>query len=273
MAEKRCSVCKETKDIDLFGPEPTNHSKDGHRCRCRACGNEIARLARIKKAQEEGRELKFYPTDYQYDEAGNCIGRKCSVCRVIKPAGEFRKDPKRKAGITHRCKVCCSNNGKIYRERYKDVVKQRKKVYASKPEARRLANEGLRRWRQKPDSKRKEVEYDKEYTTRPYVAERRRHKSIERRARELHADGSHTLEEWKWLLSNFHYCFKCGSIINLTRDHIIPLAKGGSNFIDNIQVLCFGCNASKRDHIIIDYRPREARLWAFMQVQEACIAS
>lgn len=30
-------------------------------------------------------------------------------------------------------------------------------------------------------------------------------------------------------------------------DHIVPLSLGGTNHPDNLQTLCFGCNAGKRD--------------------------
>jgi len=47
-----------------------------------------------------------------------------------------------------------------------------------------------------------------------------------------------------------HYkCTMCGRMDTLCIDHIIPSSKGGSNHIDNLQVLCQRCNHKKRDKI------------------------
>ena len=40
-------------------------------------------------------------------------------------------------------------------------------------------------------------------------------------------------------------CVKCGCQERLEYDHIIPLAKGGSNTERNIQLLCESCNRAK----------------------------
>ncbi len=40
-------------------------------------------------------------------------------------------------------------------------------------------------------------------------------------------------------------CVKCGSSEKIEFDHVIPIAKGGSNTERNIQLLCESCNRSK----------------------------
>lgn len=74
------------------------------------------------------------------------------------------------------------------------------------------------------------------------------------RVRKLGADGSHTFGEWKWLREIFgNKCVRCGAE-GVTKDHIVPLSKGGSDFIINIQTLCMSCNHKKNSHHSTDYR-------------------
>jgi len=86
--------------------------------------------------------------------------------------------------------------------------------------------------------------------------EKTRENCRKRRIRKSKADGSHTIQEWKSLKEKFFYtCPACGKTnIELTRDHIIPLSKKGSDYIKNIQPLCRSCNSKKSTNIII-YEP------------------
>ena len=67
-----------------------------------------------------------------------------------------------------------------------------------------------------------------------------------RYARERGAKGSHTFEQWIGLKRKHkNKCAKCFKRKPLTKDHIRPLSKGGSDFIGNIQPLCRNCNSKK----------------------------
>jgi hypothetical protein len=45
-------------------------------------------------------------------------------------------------------------------------------------------------------------------------------------------------------------CTSCGADDDLQFDHVIPVAKGGGNAPDNVQVLCGDCNRGKSDSIV-----------------------
>lgn len=72
--------------------------------------------------------------------------------------------------------------------------------------------------------------------------------------RERSADGTHNFGEWETLKVQYDFtcpsCKKSEPEIKLTLDHIIPLSKGGSNNIENIQPLCMPCNAKKHTKTI-----------------------
>ena len=69
------------------------------------------------------------------------------------------------------------------------------------------------------------------------------------RARRAGATGTHTVAEWKSVLRHYHRkCVYCGVRLTnktISKDHRIPLSRGGGNDIRNIVPACRRCNSKK----------------------------
>jgi 5-methylcytosine-specific restriction endonuclease McrA len=119
------------------------------------------------------------------------------------------------------------------------------------------ARAGMQRWRAAhPDKHRAEsrARYARhtERLKAQIAAYHRANPDIVRAKRENHralrrgAEGFFTAEEWHRLVSQYdHACNYCGVIGLLEQDHRVPLARGGTNWIENILPACRGCNARK----------------------------
>jgi 5-methylcytosine-specific restriction endonuclease McrA len=79
--------------------------------------------------------------------------------------------------------------------------------------------------------------------------------------------GRHTQAQWEALVAFCGgLCVQCGrpeaGNLFICKDHILPVARGGSDAIDNLQPMCTSCNPGKRDKRDEDLRPagwREAQ--------------
>jgi 5-methylcytosine-specific restriction endonuclease McrA len=61
--------------------------------------------------------------------------------------------------------------------------------------------------------------------------------------------------DWRSMVARFRgRCAYCGSLGEMTRDHVIPLARGGRHAIGNILPACRSCNSSKRDRLLVEWR-------------------
>lgn len=89
--------------------------------------------------------------------------------------------------------------------------------------------------------------------------------NIARRTRNNNIINTLILQEWLDILKEYNYrCAYCGvgfgDNILPTKDHIIPISKGGNNIKENVVPACQSCNSKKNNKIISEVRG-EGRLW------------
>jgi len=183
----------------------------------------------------------------------------CSKCKIEKTPSEFYFDKTRKK-IRFRCKECDKQSAKEWRANNKERVHimdaawrkknaEYRKKYELNNKEKRLAKS--RKWYSLHSEKRLILSR----LWNKLNPNKRKEAYHRRRARKNQNGGNFTWKEFIQLCEKFNNrCLSCKKIgIKLTPDHIVPLAKGGSNSINNIQPLCGPCNSSKQVKII-DYR-------------------
>lgn len=193
--------------------------------------------------------------------------KRCTRCDVVKPktAEHFTVSRYTPAGLpvyVGMCKPCRALDMAAKRA----ANPERHRAYAQRSEANRKPENDKARWKRRywrhRDSLRakhaewrkanpeKEREYgrSKYYRDLPATRARYRRYNHERRARLYAAEGKYTAAEWEAKLTSYgRRCHWCAQVITGTphADHLIPLARGGSNSIGNIVPSCAGCNRSK----------------------------
>lgn len=101
----------------------------------------------------------------------------------------------------------------------------------------------------------------------------RNQRALKRLSRIKINGGSHTIKEWKDLLSNSPCCAICNRAWNLvpprpdsrymhtwTKGHKIPIYHGGSDSISNIQAECYECNFHKNAGPLTRSAPRHSEI-------------
>lgn len=194
----------------------------------------------------------------------------CKSCGLEKPLADFYTF--KRDGVYFKCKSCCIAYQREYQKTHP------KKYKASQKKVR--AKNGDKYKRQKREyyeaNKEQILAYGKKWRAdnRAYYnakqekwRKQNRDKTAlwcrNRYARKMSAEGSHTVEEIRELFDKQKgRCAICGLVLNVKyhADHIVPLARGGSNYISNIQVLCPTCNTRKSDLDPVEFMQRIGRL-------------
>ena len=194
------------------------------------------------------------------------IEKKCSRCGKTKPVSEFHKNGKY---IRSFCKKCHNLSVKKWKAKNQTKVKD----YNTKNADKRA--EYMKQWRaENPDKVKKQAaKWVSENRARwckkkviwnnenPVKVKDYHH---QRRARirgttfeKINADQVYERDGW--------ICKICGEIVNQdleypdplskTLDHIIPLSKGGSHTVENVQLAHLNCNLKKYNKLERSFQP------------------
>jgi 5-methylcytosine-specific restriction endonuclease McrA len=202
---------------------------------CKGCG-EVKELSEfyVSKTNVDGR-------------MGKC--RLCVASRVCenrrKRLEQYAQYERSRANLPHRIEA-----RRKYQEEHKERLSEYKKSWAANNSQRvaSLKRGYYERNRQEVISRSKKwAEENTEKVKVAKVNNRRR-----RRAAKNASKGHFTVEEFDALCAAYGYaCLSCGATDRvLEADHVVPLTKGGSDEISNIQPLCGECNRRKSTALI-----------------------
>lgn len=188
-----------------------------------------------------------------------CSNKNCSQNNP-QPISNFHIDCRKADGHRSRCKACELQRAAEYRAKNRKLLAKKQAAYYKKRgEIQRNAS---RNWKAKnkdkqqgywrdwyEENKEHRAEYFRQYQVdKPYVI---LEKSRRRRARKINAPSSFTEADFQRKLAEHGFkCFYCGKELkkgDITRDHYIPISKGGSDSIINIVPACRSCNCRKRN--------------------------
>lgn len=154
----------------------------------------------------------------------NKITKKCTGCGETKMRSEFHFSNSKRGWLKPHCKVC----------RIKDNFNPLSNRYTSLEERREKYLFYRRAW------------YLKQAKIFPEIFRRY---NLERRRRIVNAKGDFSLEGWAQKLAYYgSRCFYCKNFLQnceITKDHRIPLSRGGTNWLSNLVPACLACNDSK----------------------------
>jgi 5-methylcytosine-specific restriction endonuclease McrA len=171
----------------------------------------------------------------------------CRSCNLDRQRLRYHADPE---AACERVKRYAAENPEKRKEWVRNNRDKRREVErrwkARNPDkVRAYSKPASKRWRLANPEKRREV-VKRWQDANPEIVRVNSHK---RRARKAKAEGSHTPDDLRALLTaQSHQCAYCRTDLRKVKkhlDHIQPLARGGSNDKTNLQWLCVPCNRSK----------------------------
>lgn len=229
--------------------------KYGFRSQCKEC----CAAKYIEKQIAKGKTVR--------PKRSNGNMKQCSKCDVWLPATikYFKPVSHHKDGLSSHCLNCIREANKAYqtvRRQNPDVVIREHQYdvgYRARPEVRRHKSEYGKMHRSLPEIKEQRRQYSRQYEQKTDRRLSRRSRSGLTRAKRRCAEGKYTKQDIiVQLNSQKGLCWWCGKPHgdNYEIDHRIPLARGGTNWPNNLCITCRECNRSKHNKLPHEFNGR-----------------
>lgn len=179
------------------------------------------------------------------------MNKRCCHCKQEKPLEEFTKDRHTKDGLKKTCKSCLGEAYRVYSKAHPEKARARETKW-------RVSHREFSRERAKKhyyEHKDEERLRTKEYRKTPYGRFLVIMTDQRLQAKKYGTSISLSFKDVEMLLDFQHRrCAKCGkpfdAVNRFTLDHILPASRGGDLTLDNVQLLCRGCNSSKSRNFV-----------------------
>lgn len=189
----------------------------------------------------------------------------CTRCKVDTPLGQMGKASRSKDGYNIYCKGCIRDMSQKQRHENPELNRARQAAYRESHRSHERAR-GLKRYYSQKDRllelnrarRKRDSEHVREIERVSYERnkERRRPAKNARQSfrNRLFSNPPYLIleKELRRLLNSD--CLACGTHDRISIDHIIPLSRGGSHSIGNLQPLCVTCNSSKNSKTVMEWK-------------------
>ena len=174
----------------------------------------------------------------------------CTKCKLVKPVSQFYFNTSKQRHEAW-CKQCTKESVLNSRRKNPEAHRRANRRDYKKHRVKKLEVQRQRYWEDPAWARFVQNEWARKHPSEMAV------KYNARRARQVNAEGAFTRADIKRQREKQHNrCYYCGNEGKLTVDHVIPLARGGTNWPDNLVLACPHCNSSKGNKRVDDWLKR-----------------
>lgn len=244
----KCSTCNEEKELTAFHVK--RNEKRGYTYDCKLCtvlkatikfNNSTKTSFKVcLKCKEEKNRTEFYSDNAKPDK----LSTYCKACTRLNNKARFKANREHELTQSHAYQLKHAVERRVYHKKHKAT-----EAYQTRLKQWRLSNRSkLREWYKRWASK-------NTATIRWY--------NLKYRIRKMGARGDATITQIAARIEMWgDCCWICRAPYQAV-DHVIPLIKGGTNWVSNLRPICKSCNSRKGGK-----HPKDLGLWPILTTRK-----